>query len=343
MIDIFRKFPKIKNFKHVCSDQVNHFSPAVVTYGVKIKLHGTNAGVRISADGQVTAQSRNHDLSCGDDNFGFAAWVDSSRALWADRSKWMTKWPNETIVVFGEWAGTGIQDFDAVTKVTEKSFFVFGVATDSVYITDPSTIEEIIPEIPNVYVLPWLLDPDAGGGTQVDFRDARSMSKFADRINEVVQGIETVDPYIQKTFCISAPGEGVVCVPYIARIAGEVFIGTLPFEKASNFFFKAKVGRYRAQKTKNAASTRVVAPESVATFIDEFVTDARCMQGIYEVCSDSPTKREIPAFLNWVACDVEEEGAHELAEMEVEFKVVKKHVKQAAAKWVRAYLKNKVE
>ena len=45
-------------------------------YGLKIKLHGTNACVRIDPNGSVTGQKRSSDVSFTQDNMGFAVWVD---------------------------------------------------------------------------------------------------------------------------------------------------------------------------------------------------------------------------------------------------------------------------
>lgn len=64
------------------------------------KIDGTNAQILITEDGDVLAGSRRRWLTPGDDNFGFAAWVQDNRedllALGEGRH-------------FGEWWGQGIQ------------------------------------------------------------------------------------------------------------------------------------------------------------------------------------------------------------------------------------------
>lgn len=64
------------------------------------KLDGTNAQVVVTQDGTVRAGSRNRWIEVGDDNFGFAAWVNANqeelRTLGVGRH-------------FGEWWGKGIQ------------------------------------------------------------------------------------------------------------------------------------------------------------------------------------------------------------------------------------------
>lgn len=65
------------------------------------KIDGTNAAVGILEDGTVYAQSRKRIITPGDDNFGFAAWVDANADTLADDLG--------TGLHFGEWWGLGIQ------------------------------------------------------------------------------------------------------------------------------------------------------------------------------------------------------------------------------------------
>lgn len=67
------------------------------------KLDGTNAGVHVTEDGDVWAQSRKRLLShvAGVDNFGFAKWVYDNKSILADTLGVGTH--------FGEWWGHGIQ------------------------------------------------------------------------------------------------------------------------------------------------------------------------------------------------------------------------------------------
>ena len=65
------------------------------------KIDGTNAAVIVLEDGSVHAQSRTRLITPGNDNFGFAAWVEASaEELSADLG------PGHH---FGEWYGKGIQ------------------------------------------------------------------------------------------------------------------------------------------------------------------------------------------------------------------------------------------
>lgn len=64
------------------------------------KLDGTNAQVIVTNDGRVGAASRNRLIRVGDDNYGFAAWVEENK------DELVKLGPGRH---FGEWYGKGIQ------------------------------------------------------------------------------------------------------------------------------------------------------------------------------------------------------------------------------------------
>lgn len=65
------------------------------------KIDGTNAQIHISDDGkELRAASRGRYISAGDDNFGFAKWVEDNR------EELLKLGPGRH---FGEWWGAGIQ------------------------------------------------------------------------------------------------------------------------------------------------------------------------------------------------------------------------------------------
>lgn len=82
----FEAFPKIPRLKR----------GVVITE----KIDGTNAQVAISEDGHIRAGSRNRWISPGDDNFGFARWVEDNR------EELLKLGPGRH---YGEWWGAGIQ------------------------------------------------------------------------------------------------------------------------------------------------------------------------------------------------------------------------------------------
>ena len=80
------------------------------------KIDGTNALVWVSDDmTELCAGSRTRWISPGDDNFGFAAWVEKNR------EELLTLGPG---MHYGEWWGAGIQ---RRYGLTEKRFSLFNV------------------------------------------------------------------------------------------------------------------------------------------------------------------------------------------------------------------------
>lgn len=83
------------------------------------KIDGTNAQVWISDDGtEIRAGSRSRWIKIGDDNFGFASWVERNR------DDLLTLGPGRH---FGEWWGSGIQRGYGLER-GEKRFSLFNVS-----------------------------------------------------------------------------------------------------------------------------------------------------------------------------------------------------------------------
>lgn len=82
------------------------------------KIHGSNAQIIVYTDekGQATVQagSRTRFITPGDDNYGFAAWVEINKAEIIEKLG-----PG---IHFGEWAGPGINSGEGLT---EKTFVLF--------------------------------------------------------------------------------------------------------------------------------------------------------------------------------------------------------------------------
>lgn len=324
----FNKFTSIESFAHVFRGQEYFGERAVVHYGAKIKLHGTNAAVRVSSGGAVpatvTAQSRSRDITPEMDNCGFARWVAANEDAWFTT----TAEGAPDITFFGEWAGKGIQKGDAVTKLDQKYFFIFAVQIEDQMITTPADIEEIIPDLDDVIVLPW----DMVFEQVVDFNDPAACQSFADLLSEKIKRVGERDPFIHGIFGIEGPGEGWVISP-ICNPGTDPLEGTLDRHWYNTLAFKVKTEAHMVQKTKKAVSKDIEVPEGVAGFIEMFVTPARCEQGLTEACGGEASLRHTGDFLKWMGQNVKKESATELADAGLEWKDVTKHLTQAARQW----------
>ncbi len=100
-----------------------------LSYEGTIKLHGSNFGICFERNSGFYCQSRERIITPTSDNAGSAAWANS--ALEEDwdvlRSNFPPHW--EKVVVYGEWAGQGIQKNVAISTLP-KAFYIFGGTID---------------------------------------------------------------------------------------------------------------------------------------------------------------------------------------------------------------------
>lgn len=312
----FTAFPSIESFAHAVKAmrREDGFDAPTVSYGAKIKLHGTNGGIRIES-GQAVAQSRSRDITPQDDNAGFAAFVEASADFWRSRDV-----PDGT-VFFGEWAGPGIQKGDAITQIPGKIFFVFAVRTPEAYITEPLAILDAIGDrgaVP-VFVLPWLLSD-----VQINFASNDALTAQAEQFSGLAEQIGIRDPFVADEFGVEGPGEGMVFMPHGFVWAGGGF---------GRVAFKVKCEAHRVRKVKAAASVGFEISDDVVAFAKSFVTEARCAQALAESCGGIADKRKTPDFLKWIGGDIKKESAAELEAMGCDWKQIAPIVTREAVQW----------
>lgn len=324
----FEGFPSIEGFHNVIKSAERFMSvePALewpykgyvgplargeANYRGKIKLHGTNAGIRICCD-EIVAQSRSQIITPQADNAGFARWVESTQDYW----KGLT---DQDITVFGEWCGPGIMKGTAIQQIPNKIFAVFAITENDQFICEPALIEALLPNRPDsIHVLPW-----HGEEFKVNYLDRENLQATADVLNKIVENVEPVDPWVKTTFGVDGIGEGVVYYPG----AGE----TLPRDFFSSFSFKAKGEKHKGTKTREAVQIDPEVVASVDAFVEMFVTEARLEQGLSTL--PSLEMKNIGQFLKWVSSDVAKESEDELEVADLTWDDVQKSVQNRARNW----------
>ena len=330
----FTKWTDIEGFHNV-RKAVNkyNFYEGFITYRGKIKLHGTNAGIVVKSNGDVFAQSRSNIIGTGNDNAGFAAWVESTRNVW-DQILVLPK-----VTIFGEWCGRGIQKGVAITEVDSKHFAMFAIQIgdydedgNATMIIEPSRIRDFfndrkinLPE--NAHILDWYDE------VTLNYFDDESLEKAVDHMNKKVEEVELVDPWVKETFGIEGTGEGLVYYPISFQKEGYINRVDL-----SRFMFKAKGEKHKVVKTKKAVQIDPEMAASVDEFVNLVVTEARLEQGVREVARGELVfeHRLIGPFIGWLSKDVNKECADELEASNLTWKQVSGAVATAARQW---YLK----
>jgi len=135
------KYPSIEQFKNVIHEVqrdtrylgkdefnqpiYNNVPLPTITFNGTVKIHGTNAGVRLEKTGNLVAQSRERDLSLLSDNMGFSAFVFKNEEVFRNLCSNIIG-DNDAVVIYGEWFGKGINSNVAVNEL-EKRLAIFGI------------------------------------------------------------------------------------------------------------------------------------------------------------------------------------------------------------------------
>jgi len=309
------------------------YQPPSVSYRGKIKLDGTNAALRINRN-EFATQSRSRIITPEDDNMGFATW--------AHNSGWIQEFDGDTtatLTVFGEWCGKGIQKRCSISKIDRKIFAVFAVLVEypggeSVLRVQPEDIRLLIPQHPDVFVLPWV------DSLTVDHAmSAEELEPTVALVNNNILQVEACDPWVLNTFGVEGLGEGIVYYPIHTwlegrdgmAIAGEYLGHTT--ESLGEWGFKAKGEEHQVVRQKAPVILDTEKVAGVEAFVEKFVTPNRLDQGLREACGGEADSKLTGAFLKWFGMDVKNESADELEASGLEWKDVSKGVTLAAKTW----------
>lgn len=292
-----------------------------------VKLHGTNAGVGFNPKtGELWCQSRENIITVEKDNAGFAWFVSQRKEYFIQTLSALSQAADsdECIVVFGEFAGAGIQKGVAITGL-EKFFCAFDVvfAKDNENKVSSSCHDWFDrPELRifNSYQFPVY-------DIEIDFSNAGASSEELERITN---DVEQCCP-VGKFFGVEGVGEGVVwkCI-----------------NPEWDLKFKVKGEKHSVSKVKKGTGVAAIAPEvldGIQKFVEYSVTEERLNQGIQRVFTEhgkEPDVKETGLFLKWVFSDVMKEEHDVLAASGLEPKQVSGAISNAARKWFMDLLDN---
>lgn len=312
-------WPSIENFAHARRSLAERGTIRVFS---KVKLHGTNGAVRIDPDGTVTTQSRNQDVAPdagGTGHFGMASWVAAN----ADAFRTLAR-EDGPVVLYGEWAGPGVNNGDAVSKIPERTFFVFSYA-----IGGPNGVDHFSENFPQDVVDYLNANHDFGGRLRVlppsevrvvNFADPLDTERFLADVDALVAQVGERDPYVFAEYGVEGPGEGLV---FYAEADGRPL-------------FKAKVdGHGTAKGPRPAKQPRDVAKVANAQdFARVAVSEERLAQALRE--TGATGRKDTGTFVKWVNADVAKECAQELDLAGLTWPDVAGPVQKRASAWYLA-------
>lgn len=294
-----------------------------LTFIREIKLHGSNAAI-VYDNGRITAQSRERELSLEKDNAGFYAYVFKNEERFKELLSQLIKdlgITNNKIVVFGEWAGQGIQKGVAISNI-EKSLFIFDIAE----------IKDDVEE--NESPLKWIdLSIQQNVFTMLNFKDTsinlysilnydfdyvhidfNTPFEQSDEFENLCQKVGEECP-VGKAFGFIGHGEG-----HVYRSVDGMYR------------FKVKSENHKTSKVKTTKPIDENELNSINEFVDAVVTENRLEQGIsYLKEMQIPLQsKSMGQYIKWVNDDVIKEENNIIAQKGLDIKKVKSSINNKA-------------
>ncbi len=290
--------------------------PSIIFTG-SIKLHGTNGSVCLHK-GKVYAQSKSRIVTVGDDNFGFALFVEKNKEVFENMLQSIAAANNvdeeSVLTLFGEFAGKGIQNGVGISNL-DRSFFIFGCK-----VSDPQD-EQLSYWMEVDSFSPFLLNSDGIYNldsftkhlVNVDFSSSASLGRAQQTFEKLTYEVEEECP-VAKHLGYSGIGEGLV---WTANHNGKFYR------------FKTKGEKHSSTKVKKLASVNVEKLEGVESFVEYASTENRFNQAIGEVFGKDPLDvKKLGELIKWVVSDISSEEVDTLLENGLEPKDVNKYIAQ---------------
>jgi hypothetical protein len=311
------KYSSIGQFRNLVKDVQFAFKDALpkLKFTGTVKVHGTNASVVIKPDGEQYPQSRNNVLTIESDNLGFAVWHHGKKQDFLEIDRAIREEcdlsDDSTVVIYGEWAGKGIQRGVAVSEV-DKFFYVFGVKVvsgsgESSWLRDYPTTNSHngIIYARDVWVKSIVIDFAVPNKSQNELVD-------------LTMAIEEECP-VGVSFGVKGVGEGVVW-EHIT-------------DNGERFSCKVKGEKHSSSKVEKLASVDTEKVNSIDEFVTYAVTENRLSQGFLEVCGNDADRAMLGKFIKWVSSDVAKEEADTLCDSGLTMKDIGGTLSKRARNW----------
>lgn len=281
-----------------------------------VKIHGTNSSVGLDLkDNSLFCQSRNRVLSLDDDNYDFVKYIEDNKSeflkIFNEIKNKINTENYDSIIIYGEWAGKGIQNKVAVSELDRffAPFSIRGINKDTIDILD---VKLEINESIRFYPI------ETFGIYNVEL-DLDNVHLAQQEIKNITIAIENECP-VGKYFGISGIGEGVVFT-----------------DETRTYSFKSKGEKHSVSKVKTIANVDVEKIKKIQDFIDYAVTENRLNQGI-EYLKEMNKELDISSigdFLRWLANDILKEEQDVITEngLDNDLKSIMKSTSNKGRKW----------
>lgn len=253
-----------KIFSHLRANadyhQKHYSSLPTLNFTGTVKIHGTNAGIRIESKNAttVTAQCKDREVSIEHENAGFGGYCMGLPAE-VVQAIYQAFNPNGdgVLTVFGEWAGEGVQNGVGVSELS-KHFIIFAAHLNDTYIPVNKSFSLHEYRIYNIYEIP---------SYSIDINFAEP-GDIEDQLSALTLAVEAECPWAAK-FGVSGIGEGIVW-----HLTDD------PTD--SGYIFKVKGPKHSVRKNANnkTVTVNVEKVNNVHECVDIILTENRMRQMI---------------------------------------------------------------
>ncbi len=329
-------YPKIKQFTEIIQ-QINRqatfvgldengeaiydslLPKPILTFKGTVKIHGTNSGVSFNSQQGIWFQSRENIITPQVDNAGFAFFASSKERVFMSIIQDVAvahgvDMDINTISIYGEWAGKGIQKNVAVSEL-DKCFYLFGIKISPfneefpAYWVDCTQYEFPEERIFNIHKFQTY-------EVEVDFNNPKlSQNKMFD----LTQQVEAECP-VGKYFGVSGIGEGIVFSTSY---------------KDSHYIYKCK-GLLHAGKSKVKVIKQVDDEKlrKVIEIVDKVTPIWRLDQMLTKACDllngGTIERKKLGDYLRLVINDILEEESNVISEAGLEPKEINSEISKIA-------------
>lgn len=306
-----------------------------VEFTASIKIHGTNAAVTLTKNGELEMQRRSSLITPDQDNYGFATWVlENEKSFRFMLSPLLQYFINEVdcdqVTLFGEFAGKGIQSKVAVSDLP-KMFYIFDFAVsknNSDGLADVLFADDIpqglhllrgLPEVDGVIINLAARSPEYQNKPFIV--DTEQPHLFLDAITPIVDGIGAECP-VAKELGAGGFGEGLV---FTGAYQGKVYR------------FKIKDSRHKVSKIREVAAVDEVELASLQEFVELTCTEIRLKQGLELIASNTPLDiKNMGSYIKWVVQDILREESDLIQTKQIDTKKATKLISTKAREYFQA-------
>lgn len=282
-----------------------------------VKLHGTNAGISWNPDTGLVCMSRNN-IVTAPGHFGFPDMILQEQSDIIETIHQAIKLSgrpglrtNESISIYGEWAGPGVQTGVAISQIPRKTWFIFAIKfTDSEgnghWIENVDQLICRSERVKNIHEF-----------TSYEMEiDLNNPALSQNNLIEITNRVEEICP-VALSFGPQGLGEGVVWEAWY---------------KDMRFNFKVKGEKHSSSKVKKLAPVDPEKAKSISEFIDYAVTENRVDQAMFEIAAGETelTRKHTGDILRWIANDIITEEVETMKNSMLEWKDVGKQASDKA-------------